>query len=154
MLTLLGSLIGFGSSFLPKILSFIETREQNKQEIRLMEKQAELTRITAEFERDKAQVQALSAETVALYQADAAEAASLEKGSWISAYRASVRPSIAYIFLLFYISVKLFALYGMIQFEGMMIKDALPLIWSNEVDSPTLAAIISFYFGSRAFSRK
>lgn len=81
MLTLLGSLIGFGSSFLPKILSFIETREQNKQEIRLMEKQAELTRITAEFERDKAQVQALSAETVALYQADAAEAASLEKGS-------------------------------------------------------------------------
>ena len=41
-----------------------------------------------------------------------------------------------------------------IQFEGMMIKDALPLIWSNEVDSPTLAAIISFYFGSRAFSRK
>jgi hypothetical protein len=119
-----------------------------------MEKQAELTRITAEFERDKAQVQALSAETVALYQADAAEAASLEKGSWISAYRASVRPSIAYIFLLFYISVKMFALYGMIQFEGMMIKDALPLIWSNEVDSPTLAAIISFYFGSRAFSRK
>ena len=48
----------------------------------------------------------------------------------------------------------MFALYGMIQFEGMMIKDALPLIWSNEVDSPTLAAIISFYFGSRAFSRK
>ena len=100
MLTLLGSLIGFGSSFLPKILSFIETREQNKQEIRLMEKQAELTRITAEVERDKAQVQALSAETVALYQADADEAASLEKGSWISAYRASGRPSIAYIFFI------------------------------------------------------
>ena len=106
MLTLLGSLIGFGSSFLPKILSFIETREQNKQEIRLMEKQAELTRITAEFERDKAQVQALSAEPVALYQADAAEAASLEKGSWISAYRASVRPSIAYIFLLLALRLK------------------------------------------------
>ena len=42
-----------------------------------MDKQAELTRITAEFERDKAEVQALSAETVALYQQ-----ASTEKKRW------------------------------------------------------------------------
>ena len=98
-------------------------------------------------------MQALSAETVALYQADAGRGASLEKGSWISAYRASVRPTIAYIFLLFFVFVKTFALYGMIQFEGMMIKDALPLIW-DEGDAGILAAIISFYFGSRAFSRK
>ena len=149
MLTIIGSLIGFGSSFLPSVLDFFKQKEDNKQELALMDKQAELTRITAEFERDKAEVQALSAETVALYQ----QASTEKNDGWVGAYRASVRPTISYLFLLFYIGIKSFALYGMIQNEGMMIKDALPLIWNNDVDSPILASIISFYFGSRMFRK-
>ena len=149
MLTILGSLIGFGSSFLPSVLDFYKLKEDNKQELALMDKQAELTRITAEFERDKAEVQALSAETVALYQ----QASTEKNDGWVGAYRASVRPTISYLFLLFYIGIKSFALFGMIQYEGMMIKDALPLVWSNDVDSPILASIISFYFGSRMFRK-
>lgn len=149
MLTIIGSLIGFGSSFLPSVLDFFKQKEDNKQELALMDKQAELTRITAEFERDKAQVQALSAETVALYQ----QASTEKNDGWVGAYRASVRPTISYLFLLFYIGIKSAALFGMIQYEGMLIKDALPLVWSNEVDSPILASIISFYFGSRMFRK-
>jgi len=149
MLTIIGSLIGFGSSFLPSVLDFFKQKEDNKQELALMDKQAELTRITAEFERDKAEVQALSAETVALYQ----QASTEKNDGWVGAYRASVRPTISYLFLLFYIGIKSFALFGMIQYEGMMIKDALPLIWNNDVDSPILASIISFYFGSRMFRK-
>jgi len=149
MLTIIGSLIGFGSSFLPSVLDFFKQKEDNKQELALMDKQAELTRITAEFERDKAEVQALSAETVALYQ----QASTEKNDGWVGAYRASVRPTISYLFLLFYIGIKSFALFGMIQYEGMMIKDALPLVWSNDVDSPILASIISFYFGSRMFRK-
>jgi len=94
-------------------------------------------------------VQALSAETVALYQ----QASTEKNDGWVGAYRASVRPTISYLFLLFYIGIKSFALFGMIQYEGMMIKDALPLVWSNDVDSPILASIISFYFGSRMFRK-
>ena len=149
MLTIIGPLIGFGSSFLPSVLDFFKQKEDNKQELALMDKQAELTRITAEFERDKAQVQALSAETVALYQ----QASTEKNDGWVGAYRASVRPTISYLFLLFYIGIKSAALFGMIQYEGMLIKDALPLVWSNEVDSPILASIISFYFGSRMFRK-
>ncbi|HBY68807.1 MAG TPA: hypothetical protein DEG69_14330 [Flavobacteriaceae bacterium] len=149
MLTIIGSLIGFGSSFLPSILDFFKEKESNRHELALMDKQAELTRITAEFERDKAEVQALSAETVALYQ----QASTEKNDGWVGAYRASVRPTISYLFLLFYIGIKSFSLYGMIQYEGMMIKDALPLVWSPEVDSPILASIISFYFGSRMFRK-
>ena len=149
MLTIIGSLIGFGSSFLPSVLDFFKQKEDNKQELALMDKQAELTRITAEFERDKAQVQALSAETVALYQ----QASTEKNDGWVGAYRASVRPTISYLFLLFYIGIKSAALFGMIQYEGMLIKDALPLVWSNEVDAPILASIISFYFGSRMFRK-
>jgi len=149
MLTIIGSLIGFGSSFLPSILDFFKEKESNRHELALMDKQAELTRITAEFERDKVEVQALSAETVALYQ----QASTEKNDGWVGAYRASVRPTISYLFLLFYIGIKSFSLYGMIQYEGMMIKDALPLVWSPEVDSPILASIISFYFGSRMFRK-
>jgi hypothetical protein len=149
LLTIIGSLIGFGTSFLPSILDFFKEKESNRHELALMDKQAELTRITAEFERDKAEVQALSAETVALYQ----QASTEKNDGWVGAYRASVRPTISYLFLLFYVGIKSFALFGMIQYEGMMIKDALPLIWNNDVDSPILASIISFYFGSRMFRK-
>ena len=99
MLTIIGSLIGFGTSFLPSILDFFKEKESNRHELALMDKQAELTRITAEFERDKAEVQALSAETVALYQ----QASTEKNDGWVGAYRASVRPTISYLFLLTYL---------------------------------------------------
>ena len=103
MLTIIGSLIGFGTSFLPSILDFFKEKESNRHELALMDKQAELTRITAEFERDKAEVQALSAETVALYQ----QASTEKNDGWVGAYRSiSVRPTISYLFLLTYLGIK------------------------------------------------
>ncbi len=148
MLTIIGSLIGFGTSFLPSILDFFKEKESNRHELALMDKQAELTRITAEFERDKAEVQALSAETVALYQ----QASTEKNDGWVGAYRASVRPTISYLFLLTYLGIKGVCLWNAMS-QGVVVADALPLIWNDEVDSPILASIISFYFGSRMFRK-
>ena len=42
MLTLLGSLLGFGSSFLPKVMDFFQDKADKKHELEVMTKQAEI----------------------------------------------------------------------------------------------------------------
>ena len=39
MLSLLGSLLGFGTSFLPKLLGFFEEKRDQAHELKLMDKQ-------------------------------------------------------------------------------------------------------------------
>ena len=41
MLSLIGSLLGFGTSFLPKVLSFFEEKRDQAHELKLMDKQLE-----------------------------------------------------------------------------------------------------------------
>ena len=41
MLSLLGSVLGFGTSFLPKVLSFFEEKRDQAHELKLMDKQLE-----------------------------------------------------------------------------------------------------------------
>lgn len=41
MLSLLGSLLGFGTSFLPKIMDYFQDKQDKKHELQLMDKQLE-----------------------------------------------------------------------------------------------------------------
>ena len=149
MLTILGSLLGFGTSFLPKILGFFEQRQANKHEIAMLEKQAQLAEQTAKYQLEQAHVESMSNEMVALYASKAHE----KNDGWVGTYRALVRPTIAFAFLGAYLGIKAVCLWNAIG-EGVVVADALPLIWDTEVDSPILASIISFYFGSRMFQKR
>jgi hypothetical protein len=149
LLTILGSLLGFGTSFLPKILGFFEQRQANKHEILLLEKQAELAEQTAKYQLEQAHVESMSNEMVALYASKAHE----KNDGWVGTYKALVRPTIAFAFLGAYLSIKGVCLWNAMS-HGVVVADALPLVWSDEVDSPILASIISFYFGSRMFQRR
>ena len=42
MMTLLGSLLGFGTSFLPEILNFFKKSQENKHELQKMQMEIEL----------------------------------------------------------------------------------------------------------------
>ena len=42
MLTLLGSLLGFGTSFLPKVMDYFQDKADKKHELAVMEKQAQI----------------------------------------------------------------------------------------------------------------
>ena len=149
MLTIIGSLLGFGTSFLPKVLGYFEQKQSNAHELAMLEKQAQLAEQTAKYQLEQAHVESMSNEMVALYASKQHE----KNDGFIGAYRASVRPTIAYLFLLTYLAIKAVCLWNAIN-EGVVVADALPLIWNDNVDSPILAAIISFYFGSRMFQRK
>ena len=71
---------------------------------------------------------------------------------WIDAYRATVRPTIAYMFLCLFVAIEACLVYQLLS-EGISLAEALPVLWDDETQA-IFAAIISFYFGSRMLDRQ
>ena len=96
MLTLLGSVLGFGTSFLPKVMDFFQDKSDKKHELAVMERQAEIN-------LDATAIEANIREVETIHEHDAA----LDGGGFINGLRASVRPVITYLFMALFLAVEL-----------------------------------------------
>ena len=145
MFSLLGSLLGFGTSFLPKIMDYFQDKQDKKHELQLMDKQLEQQIQIGNQKLDMVHVEADIRETEALLKSQTA----LTKSSsqWITDLAASVRPFITYLLFIEFMALTLLLAGGYID------NAMYSLIWSDEVVG-VWAAVISFWFGSRTFNRK
>ena len=145
MLSLLGSLLGFGTSFLPKVMDYFQDKQDKAHELDMMDKQLAQQEVLGAQKLQLVNVEADIAETKALMQHDAA----LQKraSQFIVNLAASVRPVITY--LLF---IEFATLTGLLA--GGYIDDGMySLIWNNEFQA-IWAAVVSFWFGARTMARK
>ena len=171
MLTLLSTLISFLMGGLPKILDFLQDRQDKKHELELaqMQIQRELEMRKLGFEAQERvehihtqqlDIETKSAEKQSLVQAQQAEMQaiyahdmSLNEGTstWMKDLRASVRPVITYgfFFLLVFVDVGLFA-YGWSR--GVPFNELAEMLWDPETQA-LFASIIAFHFGGRAFGK-
>ena len=145
MFSLLGSLLGFGTSFLPKVMDYFQDKQDKKHELQLMDKQLEQQIQIGNQKLDMVHVEADIRETEALLKSQTA----LTKSSsqWITDLAASVRPFITYLLFIEFMALT-FLLAG-----GYIDNAMYSVIWSDEVVG-VWAAVISFWFGSRTFNRK
>ena len=147
MLTLIGSLLGFFTSFVPELLSCFREGRDQKHELELMDRQVEYAKIIGQQKMDMIEVQADSRETEALYQHAAAPS-----GNWfIESLRGSVRPVITYLFMLMFMAVETCIVIAAMR-GGINLADAILIAW----DEPThalFATILSFWFGGRQYRR-
>ena len=145
MFSLLGSLLGFGTSFLPKVMDYFQDKQDKKHELQLMDKQLEQQIQIGNQKLDMVHVEADIRETEALLKSQTA----LTKSSsqWITDLAASVRPFITYLLFVEFMALTLLLAGGYID------NAMYSLIWSDEVVG-VWAAVISFWFGSRTFNRK
>jgi hypothetical protein len=156
---------------LPKILDFLQDRQDKKHELELaqMQIQRELEMRKLGFEAQERvehihtqqlEIETKSAEKQSLVQAQQAEMQaiyahdmSLNEGTstWMKNLRASVRPVITYGFfgLLVFIDIGLFA-YGWSR--DVPFTELAEMLWDPETQA-LFASIISFHFGSRAFGK-
>ena len=146
MITLLGSLLGFTTSFAPEVLNFFKANQEHKHamqkaqlEIDLMSKRSELKLQVLDREAD-------IKEAEGLYQHD-----SIDSGGFINALRGSVRPVITYCFFALFVAIKVTALFALMN-SGTELGQALSVIW-DEPTAGLFAAIMSFWFGNRAVSK-
>ena len=146
MLSLVGSLLGFGTSFLPKVMDYFQDLSDKKHELQVMEVQIRQQKELA--------VQKLEAVNV---EADIREIESLHKSMqptgvrWIDGLRGSVRPIITYCFFGLFVFVEV-AAYLSLTAAGVSGLDAVNAVWDEDTKA-LFAAVISFWFGGRAIAR-
>ena len=146
MMTLLGSLLGFGSSFLPEVLNFFKAGQEHKQKMESMKLEMELMSKRSELQLSLLDKQADIKETEGLYKHD-----SIDAGGFVNALRGSVRPVITYAFFGLFVAVQVVIMVKVMD-EGGDWASAVTLMWTPET-SGLFAAIMSFWFGNRAVSK-
>ena len=140
MLTLLGSLLGFGSSFLPKVMDYFQDKSDKAHELEVM-KQAALVQL------DQTAIEANIREVETVHEHDAA----LDGGSFVNGLRASVRPIITYLFMALFVAVEIATYYLLIK-SGVAPGEALVAAWSEQIMA-LWASILAFWFGGRQFKK-
>ena len=150
MLSLLGSLLGFGTSFLPNILGFMEKGQSNKHELRLLEAKAKHAEVLSKLKVEELDAKADVEESRSIYM-HASEIAKNNKSSFISALQASVRPVITYFFFILFATIKGLAVYVAVQ-EGDDVSQAILNSWDQET-AILFSTVVSFWFGGRAMRK-
>ena len=161
MFTLLTTVISFLSGGVPKLLDFFQDRADKGHEIKLaqMQTERELTLKAAglqaqekieHIQTEQIQINADVTERQALYAHDIA----IGQGAstWVINARAMVRPFITYGMFIMFAFVEVFGFYYAIH-TGVSFDLALNQLWDD--DTQTIwASIVSFWFGTQAFSKK
>ena len=147
MMTLLGSLLGFGTSFLPEVLNYFKAGQEHKHNLERMQLEMDLMSKRSELKIQELDKQAEIKETEGLYQHD-----SMDAGGFVNALRGSVRPVITYAFFGLFVAIKTVAVMTLMNEQGADLAGALNVIW-DENTAGLFAAIMSFWFGNRAVSK-
>jgi hypothetical protein len=145
MLSLLGSLLGFGTSVIPMIMNYFQDKQDKKHELQLMDKQLEQQIQIGNQKLDMVHVEADIRETEALLKSQSS--LNRQSSQWITDLAASVRPFITYLLFIEFMVLTFLLAFGYID------NEMYALIWSDEIMA-MWAAVISFWFGSRTFNRK
>jgi hypothetical protein len=174
MLSLFSTLGGLLISGLPKLLEYFQNKADQKHELALaqMQTERELQMAAAGFAA-QARVEEIRTEQVAMQtQAQMAEAeadmvrgaqdhdkAVLAKASrWVANYVGTVRPTVTYIFVAELVAINAFLCFYLWNNPGLIngMDDVLKYadIVFSEAEMVMLSGIVSFWFGSRNWSKK
>jgi hypothetical protein len=161
MLTLVSTLLGFASGGLPKVLDIFQDRGDKKHELAMMAMQRErelalakegfvAQAVLEEIRTDQVEMQTQAQERLGMYKHDMkiGEGAS----TWVINLRSSVRPVVTYIFVLLLVVVDIAGIWYAYS-TGVAFAEAMEMVFSDD-EMSILAAIIAFWFGSQAFSKK
>jgi hypothetical protein len=174
MLSLISTLGGLLISGLPKLLEYFQNKADQKHELALaaVQTERELALVAAGFAA-QARVEEIRTEQVAMQtQAQMAEAeAEMVKGAqdhdkavlakastWVANYIGTVRPTVTYIFVFELVAINIFLCVYLWNNPGLIggIDDVLKYaeIVFSEAEMVMLSGIVSFWFGSRNWSKK
>ena len=148
MISLLGTLLGFGTSIVPEILGYFKQAQVNKQELAMLEAKAKYAEQLSTLKIQELDAQAEIEETRGLYAHDR----SIDAGGFVNGLRGSVRPVLTYAFFSLFATIKGVTLYAMVSTSGMDLTAGLLTIWDGETQA-IFSAIIAFWFGNLAMSK-
>jgi|TARA_R100000781_G_scaffold112313_1_gene79444 hypothetical protein len=143
MISLIGSLLGFASGVVPEVVGYFRKKQNHKFELELYEAKAKYAQVMTENKLQELDLKAEIQELKSLYKHDQTLKTD---NDFISALRASVRPVITYFFFLMFIGVEVSVIFSLV--DPVMLDQ----IWNTNTQG-LFAAVLSFWFGSRAMSK-
>ena len=149
MISILGSALGFATSVIPEVIGIVKQHQKDKQELRLLEARAKYAERLSELKLNELDVQADIAETKGIHEMQTAANANSKFAATLSG---SVRPIIAYAFMLLFLAVKGLAASQVYSSDLMDWEVMMSVVWDTE-SQVLWSAIISFYFGHRAMQK-
>ena len=148
MLSILGSLLGFAGSAAPAVMDDFKTKQNNKLELDKMRLAAELRKEGYDYDMKMFDKQAADNEHQRLIDHDT----TISKGTgFIAGLQKSVRPVITYAFFGLFATIEVTLLMNALEM-GTPFNEAVTLLWDEDTKA-IFAAIISFWFGSRAIDK-
>ena len=148
MISLLGTLLGLGTSIVPEIIGFFKQKQADQHDIEMLEAKAKYADQMSKLKIQELDSQAEIAETKGLYEHDR----SIDAGGFVNGLRGSVRPVITYLFFLMFASVKGTMIYAMITNQNLDWTLAIETAWDSDT-AAVFSAILAFWFGNRAMSK-
>ena len=139
-------MLGFGTSFLTKVLGFFEEKRDQAHELAMMDKQTEQAIQLGNIKLQHMDIEADIRETETLHKEHAT--ITRKSSQWCVNLSASVRPVITYCVFFSYFTLVLLLAFGYID------NAMFSLLWAADGMAPLFAGIVSFWFGSRTFNRK
>lgn len=145
MITVISSLIGFLGAGLPKFLEYFQDKQDKKHELAVMDRQMAMAKDANTIKLQELQTQENIQEIKSIYK-------TFNTGiRWVDALNGLVRPIIAFALIGLYIVIE-YMIFYIIGTETGYTLEMLEFLWSDE-DQALFSGIISYYFGSRAFSK-
>ena len=148
MMSLLGAVLGFGTSVLPSVIDLFQQKQKDAQELKMLEAKGKYAEQLSSLKLDELSAKADISETEGIY---ASMRAANAKSGFAAALSGSVRPVITYLFVGFFLVVQITSLMYAMN-NGADFRDALNEVWSQDVNL-LFTSIISFWFGSRQFAK-
>jgi len=145
MLSLLGSLLGFGTSFLPEVMGFFKQKQSNSHELAMMEKVTEREEKVQASKLQMVEVQGITDEAVSARKAEAR--VTTKAAQWAINLSATVRPIITYAFFIE------FGVLTLAVFQDWITMEEYKMVWNNEMQA-VWAAVVSFWFGARELRKR
>jgi len=161
MFTLLTTVISFLSGGVPKLLDFFQDKSDKKHELELAQLQTsreielkkaglDVEERIAHIQTEQVQITSDVTERQALYAHDIAIGQGASQ--WVINARAMVRPAVTYGMFMLFAFVEIFGFVYAWK-SGVAFDIALDNLW--DADTQIIwASIVSFWFGSQAFSKK
>jgi len=149
MLSIIGTIIGLLGSFLPKLLELWKVKEDHKHELNVLQIQADMAKQQHLYRMEEIQVQADVASEQAVYKQATVQYTGVRfVDGLLALYQGTVRPTITYLFMIGYLTVK-YAQYRVITSNE--VTDIWEIIWRlwNSEDMAAFMTIIGFWFGGR-----
>ena len=150
MISLLGSLLGFGSSLIGSVLEAWNKNSDQKHELAMLHAQAE---VQSKIQDQKLEATIVEADMAEIVAAHKEQASTVRKGpTWLAALSGSVRPVVTYLIIIEWLGINWAIAWIIMDEHGVTVENFRAVLDTDFMG--LVSCVVAFWFGNRTFGRR